>query len=116
MVDTVKRWGIAYNFYAVPFSMDAIWTLDKKIIALQKTICGLLRSISNIITQLLSELFGLNAFSFKTTYFTCIGEQLRNALNDLRILKTIYKGLTYYILAKNGGSYVLRPLTKEVAL
>jgi hypothetical protein len=41
MVDTVIRPGIAYSFYAVPYSMPNISKLDKKIIGLQKTICGL---------------------------------------------------------------------------
>jgi hypothetical protein len=41
MVDTVIRPGIAYSFYAVPYSMPNIAKLDQKIIALQKAICGL---------------------------------------------------------------------------
>jgi hypothetical protein len=36
MVDTVIRPGIAYSFYAVPYSMPNIAKLDQKIIALQK--------------------------------------------------------------------------------
>jgi hypothetical protein len=36
MVDTVIRPGIAYSFYAVPYSMPNIVKLDQKIIALQK--------------------------------------------------------------------------------
>ena len=36
MVDTVIRAGIAYSFYAVPYSIPAIKKLDKKIIALHK--------------------------------------------------------------------------------
>jgi hypothetical protein len=50
MVDTILKPGIAYSFYAVPYSMPNITKLDKKIIGLQKTICGLLRSIPNITT------------------------------------------------------------------
>ena len=42
MVDTVIRAGIAYSFYAVPYSLPAIKKLDKRIIALHKNICGLL--------------------------------------------------------------------------
>ena len=34
MVDTVVRPGIAYSFYAVPYSMPNIAKLDQKIIAL----------------------------------------------------------------------------------
>jgi hypothetical protein len=52
MVDTVIRAGIAYNFFAVPYSLPTIKKLDKKIIAIQKTICGLPKSTANIITQL----------------------------------------------------------------
>jgi hypothetical protein len=51
MVDTVIRPGIAYSFYAVPYSMPNIIKLDKKIIGLQKTICGLPKSTPNITTQ-----------------------------------------------------------------
>jgi hypothetical protein len=36
MVETVIRPGIAYSFYAVPYSMPNISKLDKKIIGLQK--------------------------------------------------------------------------------
>ena len=36
MVDTVIRAGIAYNFYAVPYSLPTIKKLDKKIIGIQK--------------------------------------------------------------------------------
>ena len=41
MADTVIRAGIAYSFYIVPYSLPAIKKLDKNIIALHKTICGL---------------------------------------------------------------------------
>ena len=52
MVDIVIRPGIAYSFYAVPYSMPTITKLDKKIIGFQKTICGLLKSTPNITTKL----------------------------------------------------------------
>jgi hypothetical protein len=52
MVDTVIRLGIAYSFYAVQYSMPNIAKLDKKIIALQKAICGLPKSNPNITTKL----------------------------------------------------------------
>ena len=104
MVDTVIRAGIAYSFYAVPYSLPAIKKLDKKIIGIQKIICGLPKCTANVITQLPHELFGLEAFSLKNAYLRCIGEQLRNALNDHGKLGTIYKGLTQHILAKYGGS------------
>jgi hypothetical protein len=83
MVDTVIRPGIVYSFYAVSYSMSNIAKLDQKIIALQKAICGLPKSIPNTTTKLPHDQFGLNAQSFKTEYLTCIGKQLRNALNDL---------------------------------
>jgi hypothetical protein len=59
------------------------------------------------------ELFGFNAFSLKTTYLTCIGEQLRNALNDLGRPGKIYQGLTNHILTKHGGAELLSTLNKE---
>jgi hypothetical protein len=116
MVDTVIRPGIAYSFYAVPYSLPNITKLDKKIISLQKAICGLPKSTPNITTQLPHDQYGLDAQSLKTEYLTCIGKQLRNALNDPGRLGTIYKGLISYILAKNGGSQHLPLLNKEACL
>ena len=104
MADTVIRAGIAYSFYAVPYSIPAIKKLDKKIIALHKTICGLPKCTSNIATQLPHDLFGIEAFSLQNAYLRCIGEQLQNALNDKGRLGKIYYGLTQFILAKFGGS------------
>jgi hypothetical protein len=48
MVDTVIRPGIAYSFYTVPYSMPNITKLDKKIIGLQKAICGLPKSTQTL--------------------------------------------------------------------
>ena len=104
MVDTVIRAGIAYSFYAVPYSLPTIKKLDKKIIGIQKIICGLPKCTANVIIQLPHDLFGLEAFSLKNAYLRCISEQLRNALNDPGRLGTIYKGLTQHILAKHGGA------------
>ena len=50
MADTVIRAGIAYNFYAEPYSLPAIKKLDKKIIALHKTMCRIPKCTSNIAT------------------------------------------------------------------
>jgi hypothetical protein len=116
MVDTVIRLGIAYSFYAVPYSMPNIAKLDQKIIALQKAICGLPKSTPNITTKLPHDQFGLNAHSLKTEYLTCIGKQLRNTLNDPRRLGIIYIGLTNHILAKYGRSQHLPLLSKEACL
>ena len=69
MIDTVIRAGIAYNFYIVPYSLLAIIKLDKKIIAIQKKICGLPKCIPNIVTQLLHDMFGIEAFSLKKYIF-----------------------------------------------
>jgi len=52
MVDTVIRAGIAYSFYAVPYSLPTIKKLDKKIIAIQFFFCGLPKCTANIISQL----------------------------------------------------------------
>jgi hypothetical protein len=68
MVDTVLRPGIAYSFYVVLYSMPNITKLDKKIIGLQKTICGLPRSTPNITTKLPHDQYGLDAHSLKTKY------------------------------------------------
>ena len=104
MADTVIRAGIAYSFYAVPYSIPAIKKLDKKIIALHKTICGIPKCTSNIATQLPHNLFGIEAFSLQNAYLRCIGEQLQNALNDKGRIGKIYTGLLQFILAKYGGS------------
>jgi hypothetical protein len=82
MIDTVIRPGIAYSFYAVPYSMPNIIKLDKKIIGLQKTICRLPKSTPNITTKLPHDQYGLDVHSLKTKYLTCIGKQLCNALTD----------------------------------
>jgi hypothetical protein len=116
MVDTIIRPGIAYSFYVVPYSMPNITKLDKKIIGLQKTICGLPKSTPNITTKLPHDQYGLDAHSLKTKYLTCIGKQLRNALNDPCKLGIIYKGLTNHILAKYGGAQHLPLLKKEACL
>jgi len=126
MADTVIRASIAYSFYAVPYSLPAIKKLDKKIIALYKTICGLPKCTSNIATQLPHDLFGIEAFSLKNAYLRCIGEQLQHALNDIGRLGKIYNGLLQFILAKFGGSeeiprikyqhYVRSPITMTLFL
>ena len=111
MLDTVIRAGIAYSFYAVPYSLPALKKLDKKLIALHKTIYGLPKCTANIITQLPHDLFGLGAFSLQNAYLRCIGEQLQNALNDKGRLGRIYFGLVQHILAKFGGSEELPRIT-----
>jgi hypothetical protein len=116
MVDTVIKPGIAYSFYIDPYSMPNITKLDQKKIGLQKTICGLPRSTPNITTKLPHDQYGLDAHSLKTEYRTCIGKQLRNALNDPGRLGTIYKGLTNHIFAKHGGAQHLPLLNKEACL
>jgi hypothetical protein len=110
MVDTIIRPGIAYSFYAVPYSIPNINKLC------QKTICGLPKSTPNITTKLPHDQYGLDAHSLKTEYLMCIGKQLHNALNDPSRLGTIYKGLTNYIFAKYGGAQYLPLLNKEACL
>ena len=76
MVDTIIRARIAYSFYALPYSLLAIIKINKKIIAIQKKICGLPKCTPNIVTQLPHDMFGIEAFSLKNAYLRCIGEQL----------------------------------------
>ena len=113
MVDTVIKTGISYNFYAVPYSLPTIKNLDKKIIGIQKTICGLPKCTANVITQLPHELFGLEAFSLKNAYLRCIGEQLEKTFNDQGRLGIIYKGLIHHILAKYGGAEEIPRITQQ---
>jgi hypothetical protein len=93
--------------------MPTIKKLDKKIFTLQKKICSLPICTPNVATQLPHDLFGLEAFSIKNAYLTCIGEQLRNALNDTGRLEKIYIGLTNYILAKHGGALKLSRIKQQ---
>ena len=116
MVDTIIRLGIVCSFYALPYSIPKITKLDKKTIGLQKTINGLPKGTLNITKKLIHDQYGLDARSLKIKYLTCIGKQLRNALNDLERLGTIYKGLTNYILAKYGGAQHLLLLNKEACV
>lgn len=104
MVDTIIRASIAYSFYAVPYSLPAIKKLDKKIIAVHKTICDLSKCMSNAVIQLPHNMFGTKKNSLKNAYITCIGEQFINALNDKGRLGKIYKWLIQHILAKHGGA------------
>ena len=82
MVDIVIRARIAYSIYIVRYSLHAIIKLDKKIIVIQKKICGLPKCTPNIVIQLPHDMFGIEAFSLKNTYLRCIGEQLHNALYE----------------------------------
>ena len=104
ITEIVIRAGIAYGFYVMAFSLPTIHKLDKILIRLQKSICGLSNSAPNITTQLPHNLFGLNAFSLLQAYLQCIGEQSRDALNDSGILGDIYRGVTNYIFVLYGGS------------
>lgn len=116
MLDTVIRAGIAYSFYGVPFSLPTIIKLDKKLISLQKKLCGLPNFTPNVDIQLPHHMFGIKAFSLKNAYLRCIGEQLRHAQNDSDKLGIIYRGLTHFILAKYGGVKTLLRLTPHSCL
>ena len=118
--------GVAYNFYAILYSILEIHKLDKQIIAVTKEIWKVPKSTPNLATQLSYKLFGMNAFSFKNAYLKCIGKQRRDALNDQGRPWTIYRGLTKYTMAKYGGSTTLTqsntapclhsPTTRTIAL
>lgn len=99
MADTVIWIGIAYTFYDVPYSLSTIKKLDKKISTLQKEIYGLPNCTPNVTTQLLYNLFGMEALSLKNAYFGCIGKQLRNTLTTMVDLQKYTLGsLTIYSL------------------
>ena len=104
MADTVIRAGLAYIFYAVPYTIPTIKNLDKKIIALHKMICRIPKCTYNIAIQLPYNLFGVKTFSPQNAYLRCIEEQLQNAHNDKDRIGKIYVGLLQFILAKYGGS------------
>jgi hypothetical protein len=116
IVNTILRPGVEYSFHAIPYSMPDIRKLDLQIITLTKAICKVPRSTPNLATQLRHKLFGMDAFSFKTAYLKCIGEQLQDALNDQGRLGTIYRGLTKYIMAKYGGYTTLTHITTAACL
>jgi hypothetical protein len=113
MTDSVIRAGIAYGFYSVAFSLPTINKLDKIIIRLHKSIYGIPRSAPNVMTQLPHNMFGLEAFSLRNVYLRCIGEQLRDALNDKGRLGIMYQGLINYIFAKNGGAQNIPRIIKQ---
>jgi hypothetical protein len=112
MLDTAIWAGVTYSFYTVPYSM-LFKKLDKKLYVLQKKICGLPNCTPSVATQLLHDLFGMGAFSFKTAYLRCIGEQLKHALNDKGQIGKIYTGLINYLLPKFGGALNLHCLTSH---
>jgi hypothetical protein len=47
----------------------------------------------------------------RSAYLECIGEQLRDALNDMGRLGIIYQGLSNYIFAKNGRTQNIPRIT-----
>ena len=53
--------------------------------------------MSNAVTQLPYNMFGIEAFSLKNAYIACIGEQLINALNDKGKLGRIYNRVVKHI-------------------
>jgi hypothetical protein len=53
----------------------------------------------------------MEAFSLKTTYLRCSGEQLKRPLNDKGRIGKIYVGLINYLLAKFGEALNLHRLT-----
>jgi hypothetical protein len=95
--------------------MPTIQKLNTKIFAFQKKICGLPLCTPNITTQLPHDLFGVEAFSIKNAYFTCINKLLRNTLNDIGRLRKIYIGLTNYILIKHTDC-IRSPSTRTIFL
>lgn len=83
MADIVIRAKISYSLFAILYSMPTIKKLNKKIIALHKTISEFPKYTLNIITQQLHDFFGMEAFSLKNTFLRCIDEQLCNILKIL---------------------------------
>jgi hypothetical protein len=49
----------------------------------------------------------MDAFSLKNSYLKCLGEQLRDAVNDQGCLGIIHRGLTKFIMVKYGGCTAL---------
>ena len=113
ITESVTQAGIAYGFYVVAFLLSTINKLDKIITRLHKSIFGIPRNTPNVTTQLPYENFGLGAFSLRNAYLRCIGEQLRDVLNDPGKLGTIYQGLTKYITAKIGGAQYISHITEK---
>ena len=68
--------------------------------------------MSNEITQLPHNLYGLEVFSLQISYLRYIGEQLQKTLNDKGRLGQIYKGITKFILAKFGGTQNIPRITR----
>lgn len=60
-------------------------------ISLHKTICGLLKWMSNLVTHLSHNMFGMETFSLTYVYIRSIGEHLTYTLDDIGRLGKIYK-------------------------
>jgi hypothetical protein len=113
MTDSVIRTGIAYGSYIVAYSMPTINKLDKILIRLQKSICGMPKSTPDILTQLPQNMFGLEAFSLRNAYLRCISENLRNALNDigrLGVITSLQKMAEHKTFPESSNKHVSDPL------
>jgi hypothetical protein len=71
------------------------------------------RSSVNILTQLPHNNSGINVTSLLPDYIHCIGQQLRQALNDPSQLGIIYQGLAKYIAAMYKGSLHLSKFKQQ---
>lgn len=65
--------------------------------------------MSNVVTQLPHDMFGIELISQTNAYIICIGAQLINALNDKGIYGRLYKGLIQHILAIHEGARYITP-------
>ena len=109
MANIIIRVGVAYSFCIVPYSLATIKRMNRRVIAMHWIIRGLPKSMSNVVTQLPHDMFGIEIFSQNNVYIICIGEQLINALNDKGRFMRLYKGLIQHVLASHEGAQYLTP-------
>lgn len=110
ILNIVLKPGIAYAYYATPFSKPNIKRLDKILSKLIKEIFNIPKSTANILTHLPNDNFGINTTFLLPDYVNCIGQQLIQALNDQGQLGILFQRFTKYITTNYGGSLHLPKL------
>ena len=107
------RSGIAFAYYAVPFSKANVKKLDKILSKLTKEIYNIPKITTNILTHLSNNDFGIITTSLSPDYINNKGQQQVYALNDSWQLGIIHQGLTKYISVVYGESLHLLELKHQ---
>ena len=103
MANTIIRVDITYSIYAIPHSLPTIEKPDKIMIAIHNTICSLPTCMSNIITQLLHDMFGIEAFLLRTHTSNALANNLLMPLAT-KVDSEGFQMISQYILTRFGGA------------